>query len=315
MKRALGLALAVLLPLGCGADGDDDLVPKLGSVTQYLVSPELIAPNQYQLGDEWGKRPVTAADVMKGSPAFARAVSATAKVGGATGFYLGKFAGAHVMATNHHVYPTSCVGKKVSFPLLGLSFQCVTYYGTWKNVDLSLFEIEVKSPADEQKLAQVAANFQFKKNLSKGQTLVTAGFGVAENPSRTLVANQDSDCRVFSKEGEYKLIADPDEVNPGDYLAWSFANGCDVSHGDSGSAMVDRASGEVMGIIWTGRIPKSARVQSSTYLRTVEETDHADVWAELSYGVPAIKMVEYLREAAATTSSAATRTVLTALLQ
>lgn len=89
-------------------------------------------------------------------------------------------------------------------------------------------------------------------------------------------------------------MSDPDELNTGRHQVWSFANGCDVSHGDSGSAMVDLQTGEVVGLIWTGKIPKSTRVQSSEYLEELIENPNEDIWNELSYAVPAAKIKEVL---------------------
>ena len=249
----------------------------------------------YQIGSEWGKRPVRAADLEKANPEFRRAALATARVGGATGFYLGKFNGRHVMATNHHVLENQyqCIGTTIIFPMLDMRGRCTEFFGSWTDIDLALFVITIDAK-DEAKLAPVGANFAFHKDVYAGQALMTLGFGVAENPARQLMANQDSDCKVFSDARDYHFMADPDALNPGTYSAWSFANGCDVSHGDSGSAMVDRATGEVVGIIWTGKIPKSAKIQDSNYLRQLLESRGGEIWTELSYAVPAVKMSEFL---------------------
>jgi hypothetical protein len=273
--------------------------------------------DSYRLGDEWGKKTVTDEVLRQASVAFRRAALATARTGGATGFYLGKFGNTHVMATNHHVFPNAwnCLNRNVRFPFLNREFKCVAYFGTWPEIDLSLFAIEVTRAEDERLLAEVAGNFSFQTELTPGQELLTIGFGVAHNPNRLLVANQDSDCKVFSNRGEYRLMADPDEYNPGSYRAWSFANGCDVSHGDSGSAMVDRQTGRVVGIIWTGRIPKSADAQSSATLGQWLNTGAPQIWTELSYAVPASKIGEVLRRVAdAVSTPEGTREVLNRLL-
>jgi hypothetical protein len=112
-----------------------------------------------------------------------------------------------------------------------------------------------------------------------------------------MVANGDSDCKVFSPTQDFRLMPDPDALNPGTYDAWSFANGCDVSHGDSGSAMVDRKTGRPVGLIWTGKIPKSPQVQSSRYLAELAAGQSEEIWTELSYAVPASKIKEVLLSA------------------
>ncbi len=325
------IALGLLLATGCAApteavdDGaafglsaraDLEPLPLLGGrePTQTIAPTATVA--DYLIGDEFGKKPVDASVLATATDAYRRAARATAKVGGATGFYLGKFAGVHVMATNHHVYSTmSCSGRSVTFPLLdNLSVPCKRMFGTWPSVDLALFEVTVR-PADEAKLAEVAANFTFHDEIRKGDELITIGFGVAGNARRVMMGNQDADCRVMSKDGEYQLMADPDELNPGRYKAWSFSHACDISHGDSGSAMVDRKTGRPVGIVWTGRIPKSSRVQSSSYLQEVLDTDHADVWKELNYAVPATKIREHLQTViGAGATSADAKRVLAALI-
>lgn len=268
--------------------------------------------DDYRLGDTWGKVPVT--DVSRESPAFRRAALATAKVGGATGFFLGKFEGVYVMATNHHVYPRSCVGSRVKFPLLNVEATCEQFYGSWPEIDLALFAVRFNNAADANKMMEVAANFQFHEDVQLGQRLLTIGFGVAGNSMRQEMANQDSDCYVFSGTGEYRLMADPDDYNPGSYRAWSFANGCDVSHGDSGSAMVDRASGKVVGIIWTGKIPKNENVQNSSYLDRLFSAQTQEIWTELSYAVPAKKMGDFLQDQMSHFDEP-TRKVISALLK
>lgn len=251
----------------------------------------------YRLGDEWGKKRVTNLSILKESAAFARAASSTAYLSvGGTGFYLGKFAGAHVLATNHHVCPVAsdCVGGKADFRILGKKLKVKKLYITLPDVDLSLLEIEVPAK-DEVALAKVAKNFSFKKDIKKGQELITIGFGVGGNENNSLMANKDSDCKVFSQTAEYVHLADPDDFNPASYSAWSFAHACDISHGDSGSAMVDRQTSEVVGIVWTGKIPKAKKIQSSAYLNKIfAEKNSPDVWKELSYAVPAVKIGEFL---------------------
>jgi len=272
----------------------------------------------YRIGDEWGKKPVTDED-LNSDEFFRRMALATAKIrGGGTGFYLGEFNGQYMMATNHHVcpYEWSCGGgNAVQFPKLGLRTRVAQFYGSWSDIDLALFSIRIEDPAMVTKLNAVASPFAFHEDLRRGQKLVTIGFGVANNSNGALVANRDADCMVFSGPGEYRKMGDPDAVNPSDYAAWSFANGCDVSHGDSGSAMMDRETGRVIGIIWTGKIPKSSKVQSSAYLQELLKTGSEEIWQELSYGVPAVKMKAHLLERlkAGEFSEAEAATILTML--
>lgn len=306
------LILALLAPFSAVAEIP---LPAFLKMKTGIGAGTMAGTDSYRIGDEWGKRPVTAESLAGSRPAFRRAALATARVGGATGFYLGKFAGAHVVATNYHVYSSerACLGARVNFPLLGASGICENFLGTWSDVDLTLFTIRV-SDSDAAKLESVGGNFLFGEDVRPGQPLLTIGFGVAGNIMRTVMANEDSDCYVFSESGEYRFMADPDRWNPGNYRAWSFALGCDVSHGDSGSAIVDRESGHVVGIIWTGNIPKTAAAQSSNGLQEMFKGRSEGIWTELSYAVPSKKIGEHLRSVLAGLP-AAKREIVEALLQ
>lgn len=290
MQKLLAFSTVFLVFFTASAHAN---LPGPQTKTGIGLMAQTFGTDDYRLGDEWGKRQVRPEDLAQASPAFQRAAQATAKVGGATGFYLGKFNGQHVMATNHHVYESARSCGTVRFPLLNVTANCDQFIGSFPEIDLALFTVRV-SATDEAKLLGVAGNFRFHEDIKMGEKVLTVGFGVAGNPGGALMANQDSDCIVFSKDAEYRLMADPDQWNPGSYRAWSFALGCDVSHGDSGSAIVDRDSGNVIGIIWTGRIPKSDNARKSSFLKSIYQSRDNAIWDELSYAVPAKKMGEFL---------------------
>src|SRR5690606_2483014 len=92
----------------------------------------------------------------------------------------------------------------------------------------------------------------------------------------------------------FRFMADPDTINPGPYRAWSFAHGCDISHGDSGSAFFSRESGEMIGIVWTAATPKDPLIRTRDYLDSLRPTDEA-IWTKLGYTVPALKIGEFLK--------------------
>lgn len=308
----LKISAVILLSLSFTAEA------KLQLLTDVRAFDSNGTKEDYRLGDEWGKKRVTVENLQNESPAFQRAAQATAYLPiGGTGFYLGKFAGKHVIATNHHVCPAAadCVGDKASFKMVNKKFPMTKLYITLPNVDLSLLEIDVPE-ADEELMMKIGKNFSFNRDLTKGLDLITIGYGVGGNPGGHMMANKDSDCKVFSANRDYKHLADPDEFNPADYKAWSFAHACDISHGDSGSAMVDRNNGDVVGIVWTGKIPKSEIVQSSANLKEMYDTSSGAIWRELSFAVPAVKIAEYLQDATTETRyDSETRAVFKAILK
>lgn len=256
----------------------------------------------YQIGSEWGKKLVTQESLENESEVFQKAAKRTAKfgnfMGSGTAFYIGKFNGKHVIASNYHVITTAedCRTSRAEFTMLKKIFKCKEFLGSWSDVDFALAVIDVK-PEDEALLEEVGQNMAFDSELYAGQELLTIGHGFANNSSQKLVANQDEDCIVYSQGDDVRFMADPDEKNPGDYSVWSFANGCDISHGDSGSAMIDRNTGDIVGIIWTGRIPKDPKVRDPSYLADIFETNSEDIWKELSYAAPSFKIKEVLKDA------------------
>jgi hypothetical protein len=251
-------------------------------------------PKDYQLGSTWDKVTVTAKLYQNSDRVFRKAALATASVGGGTGFYLGKFDGAHVFATNHHVCSMGavCLGNPIVFTLLNKTYSLNQWIGTFKDIDLTLMTFKIP-PEDESLFASLASNFAFNRPLQRGLKLLTIGYGIAGNPTRyprSLMAAAGSDCVVMSKSNEYRSLPDPDTVNPLPEPVWSFASACDVSHGDSGSAMIDRETGEIVGILWTGTTPKDPNVQSSALIQRLLRHPNETTWTQLSYAVPAAKM-------------------------
>lgn len=251
---------------------------------------------KYQIGEQWGKTIVTKELLNSETEIFRNAVQSTARFRHGTAFYLGKFNDRHLMATNSHVSSSDkCFGEVAAFPFLENVWAfCAEIIGRWTDIDILIFEVEVDWPEDEEALSRVGMNFSYDEPPQMGRKLLTAGFGGAGNPHGKMTIGKDNDCIVFSDE--IRFLRDPDEQAPNSHRVWSFANGCDVSHGDSGSAMVDQDTGDVRGIIWTTKTPKDARVRDPSFLK--EMIDHQDerIWSEISYAVPAIKIGERLKE-------------------
>lgn len=277
-------------------------------LSKYLsadrISTVLLGPKDYQMGSTWEKDFVTPEYYKKMPAHLQRAILATARYkigafgGHGTAFYLGQFGTEFIAASNHHVVenPDACRVGQVQFTKLGKLFKCKKLLVSLPEIDLSIFVLQVDTAQDASLLNRVAANFNFRSPLQQGQPLLTTGHGAAGNPRADMVSNSDADCIVLSKTNEFQLLVDPDQVNPAPYKAWSFANGCDISHGDSGSAMVDRATGIPVGIIWTAAMPKIPQVQTSEGLRQLMVESGDKMWKTASYAVPAIKMFEVLQK-------------------
>ena len=257
----------------------------------------------YQIGPTWGKTIVTKDSLKLESPAFQRAAQATARVrvgfGGTTAFVIGEKNGQTILATNHHVIEdqSGCDSARISFEMLDIAgLRCDKVINTNTDLDLTIFTVSGLTEEHKTKLRPVAKSFQTGET-KKGNKLLTIGYGVAGNSGqKNLMSGQDEDCKTFSPDGEIRFMADPDEFNPGPFKTWMFATGCDVSHGDSGSALVDRETGEVVGILSTGKIPKNQVVREASFLTTIFNDSAEDVWKELTYAVPASKILEIVGE-------------------
>lgn len=295
MRRIIAISL-VSLTTACG------LSTKENRSLRQLPDSKLATLSStldYQIGPTWGKQIVTQESLENQSPAFQRAAKATARVrlgfGGATGFVIGERDGQPLLATNHHVIgaDSACSSAKISFEMLGITnLRCDKIITTNTDLDLTIFTVSGATEDQKKTLKTVARSFE-EGESRKGMKLLTIGYGVAANSGqKNLMSGQDDDCKVFSPDGEVRFMADPDEFNPGPYKTWMFATGCDVSHGDSGSAIVDRETGAVVGILSTGKIPKNSVVREQSYLSKIFDESSEDVWKELTYAVPASKIKE-----------------------
>lgn len=280
------LMLSAATVSGCGRFNHD----KMGH--EDSPNPDGVA---IRLGDAWDRKPF---DEFEGPEVLRQAGNAALKVGPGTGFYLGKLGATHLVATNHHVCGSSarCVGWPLNFRATGRSYKVSRFLGTWDSIELSLLAIEVP-PEDEEVLVPSHTAFDFSGPVLAGSRLFTSGFGGADGNGGSLFFDASPDCQIISGSGLFKFLSDPDDVFPLPYKTWSFAIGCDLSHGDSGAFVVDYVTGRVKGIAWTGRFPKSDEVKSSAYLRSLVGSDSPEVWSSLNYAAPAEKIRERLQEA------------------
>ncbi|MBC8554610.1 MAG: trypsin-like peptidase domain-containing protein [Candidatus Brocadiales bacterium] len=269
-------------------------------IDDYDAEADEVADWIYRVGDEWGKKVLVRRDLknkkLKFVEVLRRTAKATAKVAKGTGFYLGQFNGFHLIATNYHVHirlvnePEDY--KEIEFPFLDQSFNFGRTFGAWLEIDLALFAINVESKWDRKELQSVAKNFSFDYPITRNQELLTVGFGRAKNHYSGMVGTWDSDSKVFSGDNEFKIKYGLDEK--GEKVGtWAFAVGCDASDGDSGSPVVTRDTGDIIGLLW-GVAPRIA--QSSQSLDNMIKENSPAIWKNLNYAVPAAKIKEFLLE-------------------
>ncbi len=255
----------------------------------------------YRIGDEWNKEVLVSRTLRNKKLKFVkelrRTARATAKVARGTGFYLGQFNGFHLIATNYHIHTRLITEsedyEEIEFPFLDLSFNFDRTFGAWLEIDLALFAINVESQWDAKELQSIARNFSFDYPINRNQKLFTVGFGRARNHYNNMVGTWDSDCKVFSGDNEFKMKSGLDEKGK-TVATWAFAVGCDASDGDSGSPIVTRDTGDIIGILW-GVAPRT-KAQSSQSLDNMIKENSPAIWKNLNYAVPAAKIKEFLLE-------------------
>jgi hypothetical protein len=142
----------------------------------------------YRVGDDWGKKVVTQSDFNSSSVHFQKLALSMLKINGATGVYLGKFAGKHLAATNHHVCPAAfaCVGSYAEFYFGNKKIKIVDIVGSWEQIELTIFVLDNRY---DSALAGLGVNFAFDEELVRGQKLLSMGYGGNHNPEKKTNSN------------------------------------------------------------------------------------------------------------------------------
>lgn len=182
--------------------------------------------------------------------------------------------------------------ESVRFDLKNKSFACERLIGIWPSVELAIFTIKV-DPVDHDFFKNIGLKFDFENFPVQNAPLETMGYGEFMNPGEPNVALMHaagSTCRTFSPTEDFRFMSDPDEYNPGPYRVWSFAVGCSVAWGDSGSPIINPRNGRVVGLIWTARYPKTTPVKDLAFLNQIAKQQTTEVWSQLSYASPALKI-------------------------
>jgi len=260
------------------------------------------------IGDKWSKKSVdpknnqSNSDNTKIRPEIPTVLHSVIKATGSysykgTGFYIGEYNGHALFASNSHVIASElellknpegiatliqagCSKSSVYFETLGINSQCKRIIGLWPQIDFAIIEIELEKE-DLLKLNPYAMDINISFAPVENEPLATFGFGIAYNLNSKLQGDWSSNCRVFSKTNDIRIVSENDNKNPAPewFKIWSFVNGCNFSWGDSGSVIVSRKDGSFRGIGWGGNFP--TRVDNLTSL------SDRDVWNKLKYAAPA----------------------------
>lgn len=265
----------------------------------FLLSTFVANAKSYQVGEYWSKK-----HIAKASKRAQKLKESIGEVGArATLFYIGKINNKHWAITNHHVCPALSNSSKLKANRCNGQWIKFFYYKNQrgyslngfinkvpliiKSLDLALLEITFNNLSDFSRPPK-ALKFSDKAPLLN-QELISIGYGGHNNEYGTLMVEEDSfECQVFSSKTQ--LRKDPDTLNPVSYEVHSFLHGCDVSHGDSGSPIIDRRTYDVVGLLWSGKFPKHESISRYGF----ETLPLQFLWKELNYASPGFMIKQKL---------------------
>jgi len=286
--------------VSCGGNSSDT-INNLATATE-VKQEEHARPGEtlFQIGPQWDAKIVTNTfltnrnDFLTSKLALATMKIATPWASG-TGFFVGKYNRQYLIATSAHVLKNipTCVILPVHaiFTLQNKSYNCHKIIGVWNEIDLAIFSIREKK--SEKFLKNLnPMKFDFNDPYKHGSALMTMGYGTYRNTEGDLTLKESRDCMIYSPSGEFGRITQSDQNRDQKVTTKEmtvFATGCDISAGDSGSALINRQTQKVVGMVWTTTSPKPDKILTDTYLDSLisGQQDSNDVWKYFSYGVSA----------------------------
>ncbi len=242
---------------------------------------------QLQIGEEWSR--TTYDGKLTSTEALNSAIKATARVDlkneQGSAFYLGKFNGVHLMLTNYHVLSEQevCRTGKVYFAYLQKSFRCGLIIDKFRDLEATFFTIRVDKK-DEYRFENIALKFDFVNEYKPGHRLVTAGYGIERNNNGKLTYENSQTCVVATTT--YKTVLLTVQSEEKSYKARSFVHACEISSGDSGSAVISESTGKVVGLNWATSTSKPIALLNSLNVYEWIEKQSNLLWSYMSYAVP-----------------------------
>ncbi|POB15165.1 serine protease [Halobacteriovorax sp. DA5] len=239
---------------------------------------------EYIIGDEWNRTHISENDspdvealkssiLITGLGVVNTANKLTLKNVG-TAFYLGQFAGEHLVATAAHVIDREnfkdMLFHFIAGPKFSLKAKELVFYSD--DLDFSIVSIDMEDKESILMETVTAVKLNFDKVAVEGTPLTTVGFGFFDNEKLGLARYENShDCQIIFGDDRVRKL---DKV-------YSIATGCDSSGGDSGSPLVDRETGELVGIIT--RIQTEKIGLTSKQLIEEKEANISSIWNDGSF--------------------------------
>ena len=224
-----------------------------------------------------------------------------------TGLYLGKHNSKHLFMTNEHVLSKRFDCEKVQITFLKKGLQqgyanceeILVAYGKNIKMDMTLFTI---SDDDAERMLGQGLELDPFSNLTSGTKLVHNGFGVKRPASGSRARDlqkkynpkvgKDDDCVIVSPNGTLKTIS-----TKGGNVANTFTIGCDISSGDSGSALLDRETGKVIGLIWGAgeSLDDDDLISSQELHQKIVGSNDERVWKNMGFAISIPKIYSFIK--------------------
>ena len=222
-----------------------------------------------------------------------------------TGFYIGKHFSKHLFLTNAHVMDKKeCKGARIAF----LKGDLKIGRGDCGSVLISLFKNELSdltlfSVKDDQLSGFIGKGLEidFDYKVNSRDLLVQHGFGLKSLRADSRAQGKlikfnprvamDNDCAIAGPSG---VVADFVDQK----IKYNMALGCDMTSGDSGSAIMNRESGKVIGLLWgAGKDPKRRdRISSAELWDSVFGSRDPRIWENMSYAISLKEVLPEIKE-------------------
>lgn len=300
-KIFLWLILGLSLSFFTSCGGDPELQIGASPTDQGQGNSSTFNSEPFQIGPTWGAEKVTS-NLLQNENSYNITKAALNTVyirslfAKGTGFFLGEHNGDMLVATNAHVLKNipSCTVSPVivGFKTMNLTYTCSKVIGIWRSIDFAIISLNTTPSSKRRLQAMDTLEFDFKADITKNNMLFSTGYGDKNSTGAFLTLKRDEDCRVYSETEEFLRLGNPNEKDAREVP--SFAMGCDISPGDSGSPVMDRRTGKVIGIAWSTYTPKPVTLRSSAYMERLRSEASDDVWKYLAYAVPASEIRQEL---------------------
>jgi len=260
-----------------------------------IISFQVQAKQYLQVGDEYSKISYKNLYQIQENPYIDKQIENTVlinvgsgdRMNRGTGFYIGKHNNRHIFITNAHVMGANkCRSAKITFINKNFgrsSADCDSIlFSMYKNEESDITVFTISGPDLENFIGE-GLEIEWDESTIARTSLSQAGFGLKRVTKRDKLTdfkmnlNIDSDCVVSSADNKLYNLENFSITN-------TFFTGCDAAGGDSGSSLISKTTGKVVGLLW-GTANYRGYINSSTYWNELIGTDDVRLYQYSSFAI------------------------------